>query len=186
MHGVMEDLANNRAARSEGFLLFDSGWHLVFFNRFAAEILTYPHKPETHKNLNAFLADKIHTTLFSVQASCVPALVAKFQSGRRRYQCRAYRVGTPVNGNGQASVAVILERFSEGSLSIAQVSERFHLTIREQEVLKHLVVGHTTKEIATALEISPHTVKTFLRMIMVRMGVSTRSGIVGKALTTRA
>jgi DNA-binding CsgD family transcriptional regulator len=174
------------ATTSEGFLLLDSALRPVFFNRLAAEILTYPQKPESLKDLKSFLTGKIHSTLFQVQGSRAPSLVSEFQSGRRRYQCRAYRLGTQVNGHGDASVAVILERFSRGSLSLDQVGDRFHLTIREQEVLKHLLVGRTTKEIATGMEISPHTVKAFLRMIMVKMGVSTRSGIVGKAFTTRA
>jgi len=38
----------------------------------------------------------------------------------------------------------------------------------------------TTKEMATALTLSPNTIKSFLRLIMAKMGVSTRSGIVGK------
>ncbi|MGB9505417.1 MAG: helix-turn-helix transcriptional regulator, partial [Candidatus Acidiferrum sp.] len=173
------------ASTSEGFLLLDSALRPIFFNRLAAEILAYPQKPETLKDLKAFLTGKIHSTLFRVQGSRVPSLVSEFQSGRRRYQCRAYRLGNPVNGNGDASMALILERFSMGSLTLGQVGDRFHLTIREQEVLKHLLVGRTTKEIATGMEISPHTVKAFLRMIMVKMGVSTRSGIVGKAFTTR-
>jgi DNA-binding CsgD family transcriptional regulator len=176
------------AATSEGFLLLDSALRPIYFNRLAAEILAYPQKPEAFKDPKAFLTAKIHSTLFRVQGSRAPLLVSEFQSGRRRYQCRAYRLGTQVNGNGNgdASVAVILERFSTGSLTLGQVGYRFHLTIREQEVLKHLLVGRTTKEIASGMEISPHTVKTFLRMIMVKMGVSTRSGIVGKAFTTRA
>jgi DNA-binding CsgD family transcriptional regulator len=33
------------------------------------------------------------------------------------------------------------------------------------------------------MNISPNTVKAFLRLIMVKMRVSTRSAIVGKALT---
>lgn len=177
----------DRATTSEGFLLLDSALRPVFFNRLAAEILAFPQKPESLKDLRSFLSAKIHSTLFQVQGTRAPSLVSEFQSGRRRYLCRAYRLGTQVNGNGHgdASVAVILERFSGGSFSLDQVGDRFHLTIREQEVLKHLLVGRTTKEIATGMEISPHTVKAFLRMIMVKMGVSTRSGIVGKAFTTR-
>jgi DNA-binding CsgD family transcriptional regulator len=175
------------ATTSEGFLLLDSALRPIFFNRLAAEILAYPQKPESFKDLKSFLTTKLHSTLFQLQGSRGPSLVSEFQSGRRRYQCRAYRLGAQVNGNGHgdASVAVIFERFSGGSLSLHQVGDRFHLTIREQEVLRHLLVGRTTKEIATGMEISPHTVKAFLRMIMVKMGVSTRSGILGKAFTTR-
>ena len=84
-------------------------------------------------------------------------------------------------GDSRCSLAIILERGSTGSFSIAQVSQRFHLSAREREVLPYLLNGLTTKEIASGMDISPNTVKVFLRMIMVKMGVSTRSGIVGKA-----
>ena len=170
---------------AEGFLLLDSAFRPIFFNRLAAEILTYPQNIEAHKNLTAFLVSKIRSTLFSSPGATTPALVSEFQSGRRRYLCHAYRVAMPANGNGDASLAVILTRSSPGSLPLGQVSDKFHLTTREQEVLKHLLMGCTTKEIATGMEISPHTVKAFIRMIMLKMGVSTRSGVVGKAFTTK-
>jgi DNA-binding CsgD family transcriptional regulator len=41
-------------------------------------------------------------------------------------------------------------------------------------------MGLTSKEVATRMNISPNTVTAFLRLIMVKMGVTTRSGIVGK------
>jgi len=185
----MQNNSISAPVSSEGFLLLDSCLHPVFVNRAAAEILSYPQKPEARKNLNAFLASKIHLRLFSMQTSGEPTLVTEFVSGKRRYHCRAYRVDAPGdgsgagNGGGHGSVAVLLERFATVSLFFGKVSERFHLTTREQEVLQHLLVGQTTKEIATGMEISPHTVKAFLRMIMVKMGVSTRSAIVGKAFT---
>jgi DNA-binding CsgD family transcriptional regulator len=169
---------------SEGFLLLNSSMNPIFVNREAAEILTYPQKPETQKNLEDFLVGKISSTLFS-RSSREPALVSKFRSGRRLYQCRGYPVNALANGDSQASVAVLLERGAKGWSSLADVSERFHLTSREQEVVQYLFKGLTTKEIAGRLEISPHTVKAFLRLIMVKMEVSTRSGVVGKALSAR-
>ena len=181
----MQTTGINASASSEGFLLLDSAMRPIYVNQVAAEILSYPQKPESHKNLDVFLASKIHSTLFAVNGSQTPTMVNAFVSGRRRYQCRAFRVDSPGNGKPQGSVAVLLERFSAGSFSLGMVSEKFHLTTREQEVLRHLLVGRTTKEIATGMEISPHTVKAFLRMIMVKMGVSTRSAIVGKAFTAK-
>ena len=181
----MQNIGIHAPVSSEGFLLLDSSLRPIFVNRVATEILSYPQQPETGKNLDAFLSSKILTTLFSAQGSRDPSLVSEFLSGRRRYQCRAYRVDGPGNGKSQGSVAVLLERSSAGSFSLGLVSQKFHLTSREQEVLRHLLVGRTTKEIATGMEISPHTVKAFLRMIMVKMGVSNRSAIVGKAFTAR-
>ena len=40
----------------------------------------------------------------------------------------------------------------------------------------------TSKQIAERMKISPNTVKAFLRIVMVKMDVSTRSGIVGKII----
>jgi len=62
------------------------------------------------------------------------------------------------------------------------VYDRFGLTPREQEAIQFLLQGLTSKEIAGHMKISPNTVKSFLRLVMVKLGVSTRSGIVGKIL----
>jgi DNA-binding CsgD family transcriptional regulator len=42
--------------------------------------------------------------------------------------------------------------------------------------------GLTNKEIGQRMNISPNTVKAFLKLIMMKMGVSTRSGIIGKTV----
>ena len=46
--------------------------------------------------------------------------------------------------------------------------------------MSHLLQGLTSKEIAREMDISPYTVKTYVRLVMIKMGVTTRSGIVGK------
>jgi DNA-binding CsgD family transcriptional regulator len=66
------------------------------------------------------------------------------------------------------------------------VSSQFGLTRREQETIQLLLQGLTSKEIAERMGISPNTVKAFLRLVMVKMGVSTRSGIVGKIVGPKA
>ena len=42
--------------------------------------------------------------------------------------------------------------------------------------------GLTSKEIAKRMRISPHTVKTFLGLVLIKMGVATRSGIIAKII----
>ena len=172
------------AMSKEGFLLLDSSMNPIFVNHAAAEILLHPQDVEKQRKLNDLLASKIRCTLLSGQSSGVRRLVTKFQSGKRLYLCRAFRVNALADS--LPSVAVLLERGSAGSISLIQVSERFHLTTREQEVLQYLLEGGlTSKEIAMRMGISPNTVKAFLRLIMLKMGVATRSGIVGKAITTK-
>ena len=75
---------------------------------------------------------------------------------------------------------VVIERKSNESATIVEISERYGLTARERETVQFLREGFTSKEIAQRMEISPNTVKAFIRLVMVKMGVSTRSGIVGK------
>jgi DNA-binding CsgD family transcriptional regulator len=78
-----------------------------------------------------------------------------------------------------ATVAVVLERGGTSTPAVAGVSERFHLTERERQVVEFLIQGLTNKEIAARMGISPNTVRAFVRMVMGKLGISTRSGIVG-------
>jgi len=65
-------------------------------------------------------------------------------------------------------------------LDIAQWSEKYRLTNRERETVTFLLKGLTSKQIATAMCISPSTVKTFLKLVMVKVGASSRTGIIAK------
>ena len=171
---------------SDGFLLLDADHNPLFVNPAAMQILLYPQKTTAQRHLGTSLATKIRFTLLSATSSGASDIVSKLQSGRRLYFCRSYRVNSVVNADTPLSVAVLLERNARKSTSLTAIAEQFHLTTREQEVSQHLLSGLTTKEIASRMKISPHTVKTFLRLIMVKMGVSTRSGILGKAFTTES
>jgi len=168
---------------SEGFILLDASMNPILVSRAAAQILIYPQNPETQENLDNHLATRVASALFAKQSSHGLTLVPRFQSGRRTYRCRYFHGDSMANGQAQASFAVLLERASEPRSSpLSELSERFHLTTREQEVTGLILQGLTSKEIAVRMEVSPNTVKAFLRLIMVKMGVSTRSGIVGRAL----
>ena len=79
-------------------------------------------------------------------------------------------------------MAVLLERSGQRAFDAAQVAAQFNLTPREQETLRYLMQGLTNKEIGQRMHISPNTVKAFLKLIMTKMGVSTRSGIVGRTV----
>ena len=59
------------------------------------------------------------------------------------------------------------------------------LTAREVEVLQLLAFGHTNKDIAEQLYISPDTVKTHLEHIFEKLGTSDRTAAVAEALRRR-
>jgi non-specific serine/threonine protein kinase len=58
------------------------------------------------------------------------------------------------------------------------------LTAREREVLRLLVAGHTDRQIAEALFISPRTAHGHVANIFAKLGVSTRTAAVATALQT--
>jgi len=179
----MQNAAAIMAKSSEGFLLLDDAMSPIFVNPAAAQILAYPENPERLKNLSTYLANRIRSTLFSERPNGTP-LVATFLSGRRTYNCRGFPGHGMANGAVRSYFAVLLERRSPRTAPRVRLSEKFHLTNREQEVTEFLLQGLTSKEIGVQMQISPNTVKTYLRLIMVKMDASTRSGVVGKALST--
>jgi len=151
-------------------------------NAGAVQILTFPSAPEKIKKLNIFLTDKIRSGLVNRQSRESLEFVKEFKSGKRRYVCRSFRLDSHENQGAQPTVAVLLERYSSGVAALSQMSEQFALTERERETVELLLQGLTSKEIAMRMHISPNTVKAFLRLVMVKMGVSTRSGIVGRVV----
>jgi DNA-binding CsgD family transcriptional regulator len=80
---------------------------------------------------------------------------------------------------------LMFERKSNEAVVMAEISDRFGLTAREVETVQFLLEGFTSKEIAQRMQISPNTVKAFIRLVMVKMNVSTRSGIIGKIVGSK-
>jgi DNA-binding CsgD family transcriptional regulator len=153
----------------------------VYANPEAIQILTYPEDPTKITGLDRFITGKIRTLLSD--RSHQPWSTASFVSGNRNYLCRAFSLKS---GNetmprvpGQPEVALLLERGGSG-VDSSRLAEQYRLTAREHETLRFLVMGLTNKDIAGRMHVSPHTVKAFLRTIMIKTGASTRSGIVGR------
>lgn len=71
--------------------------------------------------------------------------------------------------------------FSASSDSV-QGGKRKKLSRREMEVLEAIALGHTTKEIARALEVSEKTVQTYRERIYTKLELQTRSDLVHYAL----
>ena len=166
--------------RSTGFVLMTSDLKLVYANAESLRILMYPHTPESTGDFKGFLAAKIRSVLLT---NGVGALPTEFISGQRRYMCRTFSLHSDANNEpGHPALAIIFERTSHAAFDTSQVAAQFHLTPREQETLRFLTMGLTNKEIGHRMNISPNTVKAFLKLIMMKMGVSTRSGILGKTI----
>ena len=168
----------NSCPTGAGFILADPEWKPLYANAEAKKIVTYPDAPRTFQSAWALVAKRIFTLNGRQNLSSAPTSRVEFVSGRRKY----VGLAIPLAKWGRppaAAVAVVLERSGAASQGAAELSDSFHLTEREREVVELLIQGLTNKEIAGRMNISPNTVRAFIRMVMGKLGVSTRSGIVG-------
>ena len=186
------------AAARPGLIVVDDSLSVLGSNAEAVQILAFPELPEKIQGLNHWLSNKIRANLLDKRPPF--RVVGEFRSAKRTYVCRAFPLGLPGQSNGNHSngsaqsggseggglLIVMLERKGNEAVTIAELSERFGLTAREQETVKFLLEGLTSKEIAERMNISPNTVKAFIRLVMVKMNVSTRSGIIGKIVGWKA
>jgi len=167
-----------------GFLLLDPSLRATEFNAEAIRVLSYPDDVANVRHPEVFLAGKIRESLLSRKPSRESSVVTEFRSGRRRYLCRAFLVDSDGKGPSHSRIAVLLERASFGLIPLSPISEQFNLTRRERGALEYLLQGLSNKEIANRMNVSPNTVKAFLRLIMLKMEVSSRSAIVAKIMMT--
>jgi DNA-binding CsgD family transcriptional regulator len=173
------------AKATVGFLLLDSSLRPIAFNAEAIRVLSYPDDLANIRHPDVFLAGKIREGLAGRPPSPESPSVTEFRSGRRLYLCRAFRVYSDARSPFQPSVAVLLERAPSGLIPLSPASEQFNLTRRERDALECLLQGLSNKEIANRMNVSPNTVKVFLRQIMLKMEVSSRAAVVATILMTR-
>jgi DNA-binding CsgD family transcriptional regulator len=161
-----------------GLILLDTQNQVLYHNPEAAKILTFPGQGK--KSATNFLPNELQSMLHTSNSSRLPKSAVDFRSGKRRYACRVFVLAHNSGKPAQAMTGILLERVAPKSVDIADVAQQFRLTQREQETVGLLTLGLTSKEIASRMNISPNTVKAFFRLVMTKMSVSTRAGIVGK------
>lgn len=163
-------------------MLLDRAGPPVYANSEALEILAYPKEPN---GLGSLGDARVAALLLELLGNGSPPqflAVTAVTSGRRQYTCRTLPLAGLRRGS-QSLIAVLLERPPQASDAVSGgVRERFRLTVRESEATALLMHGLTNKEIADRMRVSPNTVKAFLKLIMMKMGVSTRSAVTAKVL----
>ncbi len=179
----IKNLLPRKEGSGVGLLLLGPTIKPLYANPEALQILIYPETAEIMMAPDSLIDRKIRSVLL-VDGTCSESgFVPDFRSGRRRYLCRAFSLNPqPAKSLDGPVLALLFERRSHIDFEASQMAARFHLTPREKQILKYVMQGLTNKEIGTQMNISPNTVKAFLRMIMTKVGVSTRSGIVGMAI----
>jgi DNA-binding CsgD family transcriptional regulator len=177
-----------------GILLVDETLAPIALDAGAAMILKAQNRERTN-NVDAplTLPDEVLTAIRDRSPGDSSSTTSFFLVGDRRYRCRSYVVqdqdqspvgaddATPLPARFPVTVLhlEIEQRYAD---PITQVATEYHLTEREQEALGGIAIGLTVKELAERMNISPNTVKVFVRLIMLKLGVTTRAAIIAKLL----
>jgi DNA-binding CsgD family transcriptional regulator len=161
-----------------GLVLMDLSYQTIGYDRGAAAILNGGLQPATGFSLPRELQQAIQ----AANPAELPAVRMHFRRGTNEYKCHAYLVRSQNSAFPQKILALHLERDCTGEDAVAKLTVQYHLTAREQEALSGIAMGLSTKDLADRMRISPNTVKSFLRLIMIKVGVTTRGEIVAKLL----
>jgi len=186
--GATSKATNKPNQPTTGFLLLSSALKPLYVNPQAAQILFHPEGPAKAKDFAEQLASKIRAMVTNGTRKATIPECKEFLSGGRHYICRFFNVQSPGSESGGAngsSLALLLERNTEIAADVLKICQQYHLTPREQEAVRFLAQGLASKEIAARMNISTNTLKVFLRLAMMKMGVTSRSGIMSKFIHTK-
>jgi DNA-binding CsgD family transcriptional regulator len=170
----------NQSSQREavGLILLDVEMKALYMSSAARDVLLNGQSTQTSALQEDQLSRKIQSLLIPGAGNGNPP--PTLMSGRRRYLCRILPLGPAGAGPQIPHSAILLQRISRRNEHVRRLVEVFKLTPRECQTLQLVAEGLTSKEIATKMDISPHTVRAFLNFIMVKLDVTTRSGIVGR------
>jgi DNA-binding CsgD family transcriptional regulator len=113
-----------------------------------------------------------------------------YHSGRRQYivMGRVLSNGPTKSrrraADGDCHYLFILERASFDRPQLSRMLREWHLSHREQEIVRLLLEDKSNQEIATSLNLSIYTVKTHLKSLMRKLGVGSRAGVISCLFTS--
>jgi DNA-binding NarL/FixJ family response regulator len=172
---------DRRPVNASGFILTDFSFLPVYANDVAIDILKRVSGTSEASDWEMCVQQKLQLVFKTVRYSAESALVS-FISGKRLYSCRPSVLNVR-DDRRPPLIVLVLERQVIRETGLLEASRRYHLSPRESETVLHLSQGLTTKEIAQRMQVSPNTVKQFVRLTMSKMRVTTRSGVLGRLLS---
>lgn len=166
-----------------GLVLMDLSMRPIAIDQGAAAIFNY--RPRSGAPAN-WIPQELLSSIRGRSPSDLASVNTRCRIGASDYFCRSYIMESPDGFLAQPIMALHFEKDLSTADAIDDIAARYHLTRREQEVLVGISSGGlTNKELAVRMNISPNTVKLFLRLAMIKMGVTTRAGLVAKILNER-
>jgi DNA-binding CsgD family transcriptional regulator len=168
-------------AAEDGIIMTDLSLKPIAIDRGATAILTDIGRYENSTDLTR-LPREVMAALQDTDLHHLSAFRFRVRGERQTYDCRAYLLEPRQRATVSPFLTLYFRRISSPGDAIRRLSAECNLTPREEEVLMGISIGLTSKELGERLSISPNTVKAFLRLIMIKLGVTTRAAIVGRLL----
>lgn len=165
-----------------GLVLMDISLRVIAIDSGAMAILRGRNKPQesTHpllpKEIVAMMATRDPHDLSSAKSA--------LHIGSVEYNVRTYFLEATTRF--PAMIVLHLERVCSTTDAISAIAAKYSLTEREKETLWGISMGLSSKELATRMKISPNTVKVFLRLIMIKMGVASRGAVIAQILQNQS
>lgn len=166
-----------------GVILADLSLDPIYSNNTAIDVLSYASGAQDGTRPSIVVRDRLRSIL-KTDTTTSYTQPATFRSGNRQYICRSFVLDAHDSAARRRIVALLLERSPGNRADISAFCRRHRVSPRERETLEHLIQGLKTREIAELMNISPNTVKQFIKFIGSKVGATTRSGIVGKVMSS--
>jgi DNA-binding CsgD family transcriptional regulator len=109
------------------------------------------------------------------------------KSDRRLYAIKGLRLSNhqPAREGIENQFIFILERMQADKMNLSLIGRHFALNKRELDIVRLLIEERGNKDIAEVLGLSLNTIKSYLRILMRKLGVSSRAGIITCLLTKK-
>lgn len=175
----MEDLSQVIKRRlTPGVLIFDINNKLLYFNKEASEMI--PEMQKATKTEGIKIPEELYNLCNLVKStSSAASIVWEVEHSGLHCSLRAFFIGGQGEDRKSTHIMVLIERIIEKhDIDFEKARTNFKLTNRELEVLRLLCYGLTNREISKKLSISEHTVKDYIKKIMLKTEVNSRSKII--------
>jgi DNA-binding CsgD family transcriptional regulator len=194
---ISKDRNKFMSAPTSGFILYcQTTGKVLCYNTSARDILSLSTSPKKGKKKTAYndinsicirWKEILNKRLNTAPGGCEKensedTIIDTIHSLKRRYVVRGnvlYGNSFPLDQKGMNWILFTLERTQSDILNLSKIFRQRKLNRREQEIVQLLISDHSNKEIARALSLSINTVKCYTKLLMRKLNVSSRSGVIG-------
>ena len=180
---------------STGVVLFSSTGQLLFMNQEAQVYIRQLQPPSTRENGIGLIPEDIHAVVRDLIGRLMQCEHPKewetihlerlcFAADHKLLLRGLCIPDEPLEKNGRIlRILIVIEPLVQKlECPDASIQQRYHLTEREQMVIRYLMFGLTNKEIANRLNLSEYTVKEHLKRIMHKTKTTTRTGLLARMI----